>query len=121
MRTHFALSRPNPPGEWGLSVATMPGATEDEILKAAKQLRQSHYRVASAGDLWEINGDPLKMTDEQRSAAHFLYADWDHNAHGLLLTMKEPTLELAAQIADLFGPAKVNPFYDERKRSHAGR
>lgn len=48
-------------------------------------------------------------------------ADWDEIAHALILSSREPTLELATSIAASFGPATVNPYYDERKRSHARR
>lgn len=119
MRAHFRL--PSTPHEWGLSVASMPGGNEEQILKAGRQLRQSHYRVASVGKIQCLLGDILAIpVDEWMKLVH-LSVVWDHNAHALLLASQEPTLELAALIAGSFGPAKVNPYYDERKRSRASR
>ena len=119
MRTHYQL--PTTPNEWGLSVASMPEASEDEILKAARQLRQSHYRVASVNDIHSLSGDILNLPRDELDSVDYLSVVWDHNAHALILSSREPTLELATSIAATFGPATVNPYYDERKRSRARR
>lgn len=119
MRAHFL--HPRTPPEWGLSVAAMPRATEENVLKAARHLRQSHYRVASVQAVHALNPDPLAVPAEQAGSMQWLSLLWDHNAHGLLLANQEPTMELVTLIAGLFGPAKVNPYYEERSRSRASR
>lgn len=119
MRAHFRL--PTTPGEWGLSVDSMPGGTEAAILRAARQLRQSHYRVASVRALHDLSDDRLGGSIEEWMDRDHLSVQWDHNAHALILSLRAPTLELATAIAATFGPPKVNPYYDERKRSHARR
>lgn len=119
MRAHFR--HPQGRGEWGLSVATMPGADEHAIAKAARQLRQSHYRVASIRDLHALAGELVGMSDEQWDATNWLTVMWDHNAHGLIVARWEPTMELAAKIAAVFGAPCVNPYYEQRRRPHAGR
>lgn len=132
MRAHFRL--PTTPAEWGLSVASMPSGTEAAILKAAGQLRQSHYRVASVEALSELSDPwvydtPFPDPDDAEAIAAYvrskpaqrLHVEWDHNAHALILASVEPTLELAGQIAELFGPPIPNPYYEERRRSRASR
>ncbi len=119
MRAHFRLSPF--PQEWGLSVASMPGGDEAQILKAGRQLRQSHYRVASVRQVQDLLGDVLATTTDEWMKLVHLSVVWDHNAHALLLASREPTLELATLIAGAFGPAKVNPYYEERRRTRASR
>jgi hypothetical protein len=120
MREHHA--NPATKGEWGLSVAASPGADEAALLKTARQIRQSHYRVTVVADLRRLRTDPLpKPSDPAWHTMVLLYAQWDHNAHGLIVSRNEPTLEVAAAIAALFGPPKVNPYYHERSRDRARR
>lgn len=119
MRAHYFL--PSTPQEWGLSVASMPGATEAEILKAARQIRQSHYRVASVNDLWTLNPETWSVPIAELAGLDYVSAVWDHNAHALIVSRREPTLERAEAIAALFGEPKPNPYYAERKRRHASR
>lgn len=89
---------------WALSVAALPGAAESEILHRAGHLRQSHYRVASVGDLRRISGDSdADLSDVVLSVV------WEHGAHGLVVTMDPPPWEVATQIAAAFGPPKSNP------------
>jgi hypothetical protein len=111
----------------------MPGGTEAAILKAARQLRQSHYRVATAdaivglSEAWDRR--PLPDPDDTDAVAAYvrskpvqrLHVEWDHNAHALIVASVEPTLELAGRIAELFGPPIPNPYYEERRRSRASR
>lgn len=117
MREHY-LS-PRTPAEWGLSVAAMPQASEKEILRNARQLRQSFYRVAQVGDIHDLSEWDLESVEDM--SLNDVSVSWDHNAHGLILSHMEPTMELAASICGLFGPPRANPFYEERKRRHAGR
>jgi len=108
--------------EWGLSIATMLDASEVEVLKAARHLRQSHYRSATMQDFEGIGIDVLDVDmDEPRENYDYLHIAWDHNAHGLILNTREPSMELATAIANAFGPPKVNPYYEERRRSRASR
>jgi hypothetical protein len=119
MQAHY--SHPNTLAEWGLSVAAASSLSEVEILRGARHLRQSHYRVASVEALHDLGDDALAVPFEQAHLQTYVVVMWDHNTHGLILSSKEPTLELAAAIAAAFGPPKVNPYYEERSRSRASR
>ena len=119
MRAHRAA--PNTPEEWGLSVASMPGHDEAAVLQAARQIRQSHYRVASVEAIHDMYGRAWEVSSARWQRLNHLSVVWDHNAHALILSSQEPTLDLAIALAGLFGPPKVNPYYDERRRSRASR
>lgn len=117
MQEHYASLRTAT--EWGLSVAAMPSGSEADILKAARQIRQSHYRVTSVSVLDELSDRVIDEVDW--ASVIWVHAVWDHNAHGLILSHNEPTMDLAASLAAAFGPPKVNPYYEERSRSRARR
>lgn len=124
MRQHYlspALRTLWSGGEWGLSVAAFPNGTEASILKAARHMRQSHYRVAPAGAIREVGEDLLDVPFDAMSSHDVLRVVWDHNAHGLILNSREPTMELAAAIAEAFGAPRTNPYYEERSRRRASR
>ena len=119
MREHYL--HPGTSAHWGLSVAASPGGSEAEILKAARHLRQSHYRVAVAAELHELSDDILTIEADRIREAVLLSAVWDHNAHGLIVSAYEPTLEVASAISGVFGEPRVNPFHEERRQRHARR
>lgn len=119
MREHHA--NPATTNEWGLSVAASPGADEQSLLKTARQIRQSHYRVAVVADLHELDEPLPGLHDPSQRTAVSVHAKWDHNAHGLIVSLNEPTLEVATAIAGAFGEPKVNPFHEERSRSRVRR
>lgn len=115
MREHYG--NPATSRDWGLSVAASPGANEADLLRSARQIRQSHYRVALVAQIDDINTPWERLKDVGVDGAVALHAKWDHNAHGLIVSLNEPTLEIAVAIAAAFGPPKVNPYYMERSRN----
>ncbi|MFL6162241.1 MAG: hypothetical protein ACJ74U_08430 [Jatrophihabitantaceae bacterium] len=99
MLAHHLDEEIEPAGEWGLSVACVMGATPDEIVKQAKQVRQRKFRVASVADFLDA-GFVVKQ---------------DSETHGLILWPEEPGNQQLEQLVSFFGEAQVNPYYEERR------
>lgn len=118
MREHHRS--PRTADEWGLSVAATPGQGELGILESAGQIRQSHYRVAAVESMNDLSDDTRSVPYEMMGALTRLQVTWDHNAHGLIVSRNEPTLELCSAIGAAFGPPKRNPYHEQRRR-RAGR
>ncbi len=96
---------PSTRGEWALSVASLPGATADEIVAAAPQIRQRCYRTATAGQLTTAGYDVVA----------------DDPPHALVLLPSEPTEDVCLQLRELFADEFPNPLFYERKQRGRGQ
>jgi hypothetical protein len=91
---------PRTKGEWALSVATIAGANEAEVVASAGSIRQRVYRVSTAGVLAD---------------AGFAVVS-DRSPHGLILLDGWPDGGTCERLRVLFSGDHVNPHYEERRR-----
>jgi hypothetical protein len=94
---HYA--DPETRGEWALSIASLPGATADEIVRDAPFVKQSVYRIGNAADLIDAG---FRLVE-------------DDPPHALILLDGRPDEETFERLRALFPKQVENPYSKERK------